>query len=167
MVKPPTIFGQIAKWLCSGLQSRIPQFDSGSGLQVFAGIAQLAEHCFSKSAVAGSSPVPCSNSVDTHLRCATIHPCPINCEFGVVRQGQVAQLLKTSAVEGSNTRPSPRTITSCPGFFFKQILLLTSNSLRFDKRGKALRSIWLTTRPEYFFQFFPALNALHDFTSNA
>src|SRR5690625_858816 len=33
-VLPKNHLGQMAEWLCSGLQSRVHRFDSGSGLQI-------------------------------------------------------------------------------------------------------------------------------------
>ena len=48
------VFGAMAEWLCSGLQSRVPRFDSESRLQNHAGIAQLVERNLAKVEVASS-----------------------------------------------------------------------------------------------------------------
>ena len=45
----------MAEWLCSGLQSRVPRFDSGSRLQkIIAAVAQLVERNLAKVEVESS-----------------------------------------------------------------------------------------------------------------
>jgi hypothetical protein len=60
--------GAIAKRLCNGLQIRLVQFDSGSRLQDFAGIAQLVERNLAKVEVASSSLVSRSSETPRSAR---------------------------------------------------------------------------------------------------
>jgi hypothetical protein len=68
---------------------------------------------------------PSTNSVDTHSKCATITTCPINYEFGVERQGQVAQLLKTSPwrVQAYGSYPGRSQVVR--GFFIQKRMAMT------------------------------------------
>jgi hypothetical protein len=59
------LFGRVAKWLCSGLQSRLHRFDSDLGLQfiplrIFARVAELVD--------AGDLKSPDGNIVSVQVR---------------------------------------------------------------------------------------------------
>ncbi len=51
------VFGCVAEWLCSGLQSRVRRFDSGLSLQIYAQVAKQVDARDLKSLGGNTMPV--------------------------------------------------------------------------------------------------------------